>query len=316
MTCNVLPSTSSRLVGGVDTESPPAFVGNNAGDASTRVALGWPRARVTWLTLLALFAISGCGDDGGPKPPATVAPSPAGSQGSNTAGNTAAGVAGASQAGAEAPPLDASMPMPPNPLDAGMPVATDAMVHVEDEDAGPWVPPDPTCADGFWRLAPGFLVARRVDYIADRDNPWMDGGLQPTPSRVISAAGMPCANATDFARCQDSLNAINQNGRHLITTANDNVRLWTGQSVRTIFGLVDTPSEAMWIASSNSPYVAPCTAKISPIDGGYEIDGLQPVPGCYSSVDPPLVSVTIKSTEVFVHEKPMLDGSISPCGTL
>jgi hypothetical protein len=193
-----------------------------------------------------------------------------------------------------------------------------------DDDAGPWVPPDPTCVDGEWRLAPGFLVSRHIDYVADRDTFLPDGGLSLLPDggfstdtlRTLSSAGMPCATATDQAKCQTALAQPNTFGRHLVTTAGDNVRLWSGSVGRTLLGLLDTPSEALWWLSISGSYRAPCSAKVYPSDGGFTVENVEPSSGCYTPPDvpPPMYTVIVNSADGALHELPAADGGRSLCG--
>jgi hypothetical protein len=186
-------------------------------------------------------------------------------------------------------------------MDASTPAMLDAALDagVDDEDAGPWVPPDPTCVDGVWRLAPGFLVARHVDYVADRDNSLPDaGGFPLGPPPTLSSAGMACANATNHANCMLALQQPNQSGRQLVTTEGDNVRVWAGNAGRSLLGLLDTPSDALWYLVATSPYVAPCTAKIAASDGGYTITGAEPVQGCFIAGEvPPKVTLFVGSSD-------------------
>lgn len=173
-------------------------------------------------------------------------------------------------------------------VDAGR----DPVVSVED-DAGPWVPPDPVCVDGRWKLAPGFLLSRKVDYVADRDAVFVDAGVIGTTT--LSSAGVPCASATNVANCMAALAEPSGFGRHLVTTAGDNVRLWTTSAARTILGLIDTPAEALYWAQTNSVYEIPCTAKVTPRDGYFELKGLFFQGGCYASSPPSLYTATVGS---------------------
>lgn len=240
----------------------------------------------------------------------------AGSQGSNTSGT--GGVAG--QAPVEMPvSTDPPHVGPPAPIDGSMPAADAALdAGVDsDEDAGPWVPPDPTCVDGEWRLAPGFLVARRVDYVADRDSQLLDGGgFSMTVPRTLSSAGMPCATATDRAKCDGALERPTALARHLVTTAGDNVRVWVGSASRTLLGLLDTPAEALWWVTASGPYRAPCSAKVYPSDGGYTFENLEPVPGCFtpSVMPPPTYTVILNSADGTLRELAAADGGRSLCG--
>ncbi|HKU39219.1 MAG TPA: hypothetical protein VJR89_13755 [Polyangiales bacterium] len=185
-------------------------------------------------------------------------------------------------AGTQAPALAAGSggraePPPPPPMDAGANLdagprpTPDAMVHVtDDDDAGPSLP-KPLCVQGKWQLAPGFLLAQRVDYVADRDPdfsaPNPDGSFTP---RVLSSAGKACASATDKAKCEASLALSPQAGRHLVTTAGDSVRIWAqGPGASAILGLIDTPSEALWwVSALGGNYLITCDVQVEEVTAG------------------------------------------------
>jgi hypothetical protein len=271
------------------------------------------RASRDTLLTLALLASVGC-DNGESAKPSTLLTdaSMAGSQASNNSGTGgAAGQTATPTAGTIS--IDAGMP-DASPTDAGMPVIVDAgrdpVVSVDD-DAGPWVPPDPVCVDGRWKLAPGFLLSRKVDYVADRDVVVTDGGAVGTVT--LSSAGVPCASATNMANCMAALAEPPGLGRHLVTTAGDNVRLWTVTAARTVLGLIDTAAEAVYWLQNNSIYEVPCTAKITPRDGYFELKGLFFQGGCNASSPPTLYTATVGSDGTVQQITTMpLDGGCPP----
>ncbi|HKP58090.1 MAG TPA: hypothetical protein VJV78_15265 [Polyangiales bacterium] len=196
-------------------------------------------------------------------------------------------VAGAPSAGAPAAGGGGSagmtqIHMQPDAMVQGIPDAgpkpPDATVHVmDDDDAGPdWVPPDPVCeGKGDWRLAPGFLLARKVDYVADRLTKIVEETGLPAPkATILSEAGVPCASASEKAACRAALDLMTTDlGRHLITTAGDSVRLWNPGVAGNLLGLIDTKSEAVWWAISRGGYLLPCTAKVEKAMGGFNLLG-------------------------------------------
>ena len=197
-------------------------------------------------------------------------------------------VAGAPSAGAVAPGSGGSAgtsqpPMQPDAMVQAMPDAgmghppPDASVHVvDDDDAGPaWVPPDPVCeGKGDWKLAQGFLLARKVDYVADRAMRVLETGFPDPKPSILSEAGMPCASASDKPACRAALELTPADlGRHLITTAGDTVRLWSPAVSGNLLGLIDTKSEAIWWAISRGGYLMPCTAKVEKAMGGFNLLG-------------------------------------------
>lgn len=240
------------------------------------------------LLTLALLASAGC-DDGEPTQPTmtTMNVPLGGSPASNTSG-TGGGAGQISMQAAGSTANDGGIP-DASPADTGAPVikdaASDPVVSVED-DAGAWVPPEPTCAGGRWKLAPGFLLSRKVDYVADRDVVFLDGGM--TASDTLSSAGVPCASATNKPGCMTSLAEAPSFGRHLVTTSGDSVRIWPLSAARGLFGLIDTPAEAVFWIQTNSMFSVPCTATITPRDGYFELKGLFNSGGC-AAIAPPLV---------------------------
>jgi hypothetical protein len=178
-------------------------------------------------------------------------------------------------------------------------------------DGGAWTPPELKCADGVWQLAPGFLLARKVDYVADRDTVFDDAGMGTV--KTLSSAGMPCASATNMENCLSALQESTPFGRHLVTTAGDNVRLWNLSSVRTLFGLIDTPAEAIFWATHNSIFQVPCTAKITPRDGYFELSGLYYSGGCAATAPPTVYTASVGGDGTVQQITSMpLDGGCPP----
>jgi hypothetical protein len=139
---------------------------------------------------------------------------------------------------------------------------------------------DPACVDGVWRLAPGFLVAHQVDYVADRDDePSGTAAAQTEIPRTLSFAGVACANASDVERCRRALLEPNP-GRHLLTTAGDSVKIWSAMFARELLGRLDTPSEVLWWVSVTPQFRTPCDATVHEHDAGYLVSGLEPSREC------------------------------------
>jgi hypothetical protein len=184
-------------------------------------------------------------------------------------------------AGGSFSPTSPMLPQPPDAKsDAAVPAGDDDDSDgglPEAADAGAFVPPEPKCVDNEWRLAPGFLPAIHVDYIADRDLRVADAGAgQPMSTQadlvVLSSAGEACANASDHARCESALALNPQLGRHLVTTSGDTVRIWPAPALR-LLGEIDTSAEAVWTVLT-SRGVVPCDAAVVREDGGTVITGL------------------------------------------
>lgn len=231
------------------------------------------------LTAFGLICVA-CGnrapDQQLPSPAATVAGASGGGAGAAAGTSGSAGSAGSAGGAGITMPTPQMDAMPPAIPDGGTPVMpTDGSVRIgEDDDAGPWAPPDPTCTDGQWRMAPGFLLARKVDYVADRAQLVLDGGVLDDKVSTISSAGIPCASATDKKQCQAALDLpVFEIGRHLVTTAGDNVRLWNAPSAGPLLGLIDTKSEAMWWGLTRAGYLFPCNTKVETADGGFTMRG-------------------------------------------
>jgi hypothetical protein len=217
-------------------------------------------------------------DNSGPAAVRPIGP-PAAAGASGAQPIAAAGSGGAPDA-APPPPsqpdaqvvVDAAMPdaMDAAPADAAI---VDAALPVEDDDAGPYMPPDPTCVDSDWRLAPGFLVARRIEYIADRETAFLPTGMPMDPV-VHSEFGTPCESAKDRETCLRAIRIPGGFGRHLITTVGDKVQLWGGDTARQVLGLIDTPAEAMWLAAAIGAYVLPCSVKVEEQEASFYLTGV------------------------------------------
>ncbi|HKP64431.1 MAG TPA: hypothetical protein VJV78_47160 [Polyangiales bacterium] len=197
---------------------------------------------------------------------------PAPSAGASGAPATAAGSGGAEVV---APAPDAEVKLDAEvPSDAGPP--QDAMPpHSEEDDAGEAPPPAPVCTDGVWRLAPGLLLSRKVDYVADRDTPITEDGLASDVVVVLSEAGMACARAMDRARCMAALKVPGGGGmgRHLLTSAGDSVQLWSREVAHQLLGVIDTPADALWWIGSGGSYLLPCDLKVEATKDGFRIKG-------------------------------------------
>lgn len=187
---------------------------------------------------------------------------------------TAAGNAGmsslaAGSSGAPAVVVPDAQPM----VDAGPSMdAMPVMPMVMEDDAGEWMPPDPVCVDGVWKLAPGFLLSRRVEYVADRETPIVDGMVQNV-TILWSEAGMACASAKERERCLERTKFSGGIGRHLITTAGDTVSLWDRGAAIKLLGVIDTPAEALWWTFAQSVYLLPCDVRWEASKEGYHIRG-------------------------------------------
>jgi hypothetical protein len=209
---------------------------------------------------------------------------------------------------APTPRAEAGMPRDAALADVGLPIE-------KDDDAGPYAPPDPKCVNDVWLLAPGFLPAKRVDYIADRA---VDGF---TPS-VLSSLGVPCATAVDRVNCEASLALEVQLSRHLATTAGDAVRLWPpGPAALELLGAIDTPAEALWWLSAVRGYTTTCATQVTKTDRGIEVRNFMPPlspcgdfsTGLDSSTPRDAVAIVLPSGDV---NEPWLDAgqAFAPCG--
>lgn len=254
--------------------------------------------------------LSACSNESAPmSAPTTVTVPSAGAPAAGGSAGSAVEAAAGRASPSPPPPPDAGAPTdpppigPPAPTDASMPVDA-GMSNVDDEDAGAAEPHPPTCADDTWKLAQGFRVARRVDYIADRTIMFAaPDSVQPPVFITLSSAGTPCATATDRAHCMSSLDQNVPAGRHLVTTEGDNVRIWQGDPVRSLLGLVDTAAEAIWYATTTSVYAVPCTATVEAVDTGFVIHGARPGVGC-SLADAGMwdLDLLVTSADGFVRE--------------
>jgi hypothetical protein len=218
----------------------------------------WPHARL----LLALAAI-GCANDPAEPAQVVVILTDAGSRPAQPAAPADAGSA-APRAGNSASAADADAPL--DDADAGSP--GDAGPELDAGREPPPTPPEPTCEGDEWRLAPGLLLARRVEYVADRLVTLTEDGTLAV--RVVSENGTPCATAHDRASCEAALHTPAPFGRHILTTAGDAIKFWSGDGVLSLFGVIDTPAEAVWWLIQTRG-VVPCSAEVSAAGDGYRI---------------------------------------------
>lgn len=190
---------------------------------------------------------------------------------------------------------------------------------LDDEASGSVEPGVPTCADGIWKLAQGFRLARRVDYVADRSTtfPMVEPGPPPF-NTTISSAGTPCETATNRENCLSSLELPVPFGRHLVTTEGDNVRVWAGVSaVLTVLGLVDTPAEAIYFVVTNNIYTVPCTATVEAVDLSFMIHGALASEGCARAVvEAPPIDLLVASSDGYAREVPQRGGEIVCSGSV
>jgi hypothetical protein len=177
---------------------------------------------------------------------------------------------------------------------------------------------EPKCEEGVWQLASGFLVAQHVDYVADRASKLTASNeISMDEPRTFSSAGMPCATARDVGRCRNALRRPSSLGRHLVTTAGDSVKLWPATAARNLLGLLDTRSEALWWVIVSQGYVVPCDATVREKGGGYTVEGVEQMPGCYPiGTVPPKLSVFVNSADGMLSEVPLLEGVTSVCQQL
>jgi hypothetical protein len=235
-------------------------------------------------------------------------------------------------------PPSTPMDQPTGPSDAGMAADDDAGAdELPPADGGPWKPVDPTCEDGEWLLAQGFLPAKQVDYIADRDMRFVDPGAgmmagfggaggaagapqpAPIPSSpvpvVISEAGMACANARDRAKCEAALKLSTPFGRHLVSTSGDAVRVWPFPGALQLLGAIDTPAEAVWVALLARGNVV-CSATVTEEEESYVVGGL-PNFSCPSLPDGGFVNnaKTRVGRDGFIQDIYTDGGLAGPCPT-
>lgn len=223
--------------------------------------------------------------DAAMQPPQPAMPSTMAGSSSATPAAMPAATAGTGAAGNNTDTRDGSMAS----HDAGA---------FEDEDAGAAPIPDagipdaggpatftPTCEKDtyVWNLAPGFLLAEAVEYVADREIRFtetmdVNGVTVSGPvNYVISSAGTPCGGASDKDKCMKALEVVSlmMTSRHLVTTRGDEVRLWPDFSALSVLGQIDTPAEAIWWLQIRRGGV-PCGAKAEKADeGGYTVHGAE-----------------------------------------
>jgi hypothetical protein len=128
-----------------------------------------------------------------------------------------------------------------------------------------WTRPSTDCVgNGGWTLADGFELARKVDYIADRE-----GGT------VVSSRGMPCAAGVDPTGCEAQLETIEpSDARNLQTTDHDAVQRWDTGSATGVLGPIDTVEEAIWLVLA-SGYTVDCDAKLIKSGDVYQLTARQ-----------------------------------------
>ena len=234
------------------------------------------------LAALAALVLASCSND----PVADAKPlrpveAPNASEPMNTAGSTSAGRT------APTPVVDSGAP--DSQVDADVDPQMDAAVpNIDDDDAGTWVPPELECEDDVWRLAPGFLVAQRIEYVADRSITFSEVTGQPVVT-TLSEAGERCGGAKNKPACEKALELIPPVGaRHLVTTLGDSVRVYDQASILSIFGRIDTPAEALWYAQNVLGFFLRCNVIVTPLtnEDGFEIKNLLGMGVCGSI--PPL----------------------------
>lgn len=107
-----------------------------------------------------------------------------------------------------------------------------------------------SCAmDKGWSLIHGFDLEQPVDFVADES---FNG--------VLSQKGTSCLDAPEGSRCFEDFKQP-FDGRHLRTTEGETVRLWNVDAVGELFGAIDRPEEALWLADAHG-YVVPCTSNV------------------------------------------------------
>jgi hypothetical protein len=118
----------------------------------------------------------------------------------------------------------------------------------------------PACANGRLALIEDLQLERDVDYIGDYEL-----GV------LVDSKGAPCSGALQAERCAETLELAMQNNEHvrvLITTLGDTARLWTPQSLVSLFGEIDTASEAIYLASSFG-YAFDCKTEVTRVAAGF-----------------------------------------------
>lgn len=234
-----------------------------------------PRGACTFALLLAAV---GC-KSGQPNAAAWESAAPAQSTGGVSGTPAPAGAAGTTTTPMRIPaPMPATNPIPPRAgvsgvADAGAKPPPDA-APLLDDDGGTREQAEPVCdqVSNSWILAPGFLLSRRVDYVADRNDLLLN-----TP---LSTAGIACATARNKARCMEDLALPATLGRHLVTTSGDKVEFWQLHAAFSLLGLIDTAAEAIWMLSAQG-YEAPCSLNVEQTAVGYRIENVpRPYSGC------------------------------------
>ena len=226
--------------------------------------------RRVWIALgvACVAAAVGCSED-----PVTMSPG-----GARDASQGAAGRSG------EAPHAK------PKPIEAGMLEDEDAGAPSISDAGGPaeFAPPcDPVT--NIWMLAPGFLLAKPVEYVADRSIVFGDerdamGQIvgRFAMNQVASSAGTPCATASDRERCLAALEVpppTVSGVYHLVTTVGDTVTIWQAPiAAQALLGLIDTPAEVIWWLRSQRGAV-PCSVRIEQDTDGYAVYGAEDLMG-------------------------------------
>lgn len=85
---------------------------------------------------------------------------------------------------------------------------------------------------------------------------------------------MPCASAMDRERCLSIVRTPGGMGRHLLTTAGDDVRLWNADVALRVLGRIDTKAEALWWLIATGGYLVPCGVTIEETKFGLMITGV------------------------------------------
>lgn len=120
----------------------------------------------------------------------------------------------------------------------------------------------PLCRDGRLVLIEDLGLERDVDYLGDYEN-----GV------LLGSKGTLCSGALQVERCEEAFelaSMANGHARALITTEGDTARLWGAQSVISLFGEIDTVSEAVYVAASLG-YAFDCTMQVTVIQDGFRI---------------------------------------------
>jgi hypothetical protein len=178
----------------------------------------------------------------------------------------------------------------------------------------------PACTDQGWEFAPGFLLARSVDYVADildsAESRVDDatGVLDFNNTRVVySASGVPCATAHDRASCLASLAILTGFGRQLVTTSGDEVHFWTFPSEFDLLGEIDTPAEALWVLAAGNNYYLPCgTTTVTAVVNGWAVK-LPPQPRACAPAPPDAGPMALPTVLVSLSGQVTAPNPNDPC---